>query len=93
MDSKKLFARSSSTKLESPGKKQTFMTNSFIKTTSNTNKALSVKARDLVLLQDEPDQPRHVGEGPGLDVRDDVVGHVDREKLRLSAKDQRSQSV
>ena len=33
--------------------------------------------------EDEPDEPRHVGEGSGEDVVDQVVGQVDREQLGL----------
>ena len=58
-----------------------------------TNETSRVQLGDLVLGEDESDQSGHVGEGPRLDVRDQVVGDVDGEKLGLAGKHQGSQGV
>ena len=52
-----------------------------------------VQLGDLVLGQDQPDEPGHVGEGPRLDVLDDVVRDIDREQLGLRAQNQRGEFV
>ena len=52
-----------------------------------------IKLGNFILRQDESDKPSHVGEGSGLDVRDEVVGHVDRQQLRLGAEYQGGEGI
>ena len=48
---------------------------------------------DAVPGQDEPHEPRHVGEGADLDLVDDVVGQVHGEQLGLGAEDAGPESL
>ena len=48
---------------------------------------------DAVPGQDEPHQPRHVGEGADLDLVDDVVGQVHGEQLGLGAENSGPESL
>lgn len=52
-----------------------------------------IKLGNFILRQDESDESGHVCEGSGLNVRDEVVGHVDRQKLGLAAQDEGAESV
>ena len=58
-----------------------------------TLQASILEAVNLVLGENEPDEPRHVGEGAGLDVADEVVGQVDGEELWLGGQHQGGQLV
>ena len=44
---------------------------------------VGLQSGEPVAGEDEPDEPRHVGEGAGQDVVDQVVGQVHREQLGL----------
>lgn len=90
--SRKLLDRSSSSRLDRPETK-TPVTSWSQDRSLLTDETGGVQLGDLVLGQDEPHQPRHVGEGPRLDVRDQVVGDVDREQLGLAGKHQGSQGI
>ena len=52
-----------------------------------------IKLGNFILRQDESDESGHVCEGSRLNVRDEVVGHVDRQQLRLGAEYQGGEGI